>query len=116
MTEKYMKSDEWEGRYLSLHVGRGQKTVRDGEVLVGPRWGQFVGMGFLKKISEDEAMEAAAAPPPPPDREPVLSKPQQPESMTRAPKAPTPGKGTSTSTKKSPAKKSPAKKAKKKKK
>lgn len=93
---KYMKADAWMGKHLDLHIGRGQKTVADGEVLEGPKWARFVGMGFLKKISADDAAKAAKAPPPPPERKPMLSRPQPPEGLTKAPKAPAHGRSTST--------------------
>lgn len=124
MSHTYMKADGWVGKYLALHIGRGQKTVADGEVLTGPKWAKFVGQGFLKEVGVKEVKEAAAAPQPPPEREPVLSRPQPAEGLTKAPKAPTPpALATSTKTKapaetstkaKTPAKKAAKKAAKKK--
>lgn len=54
MAEMYVKHPNYMGKQLSLHVGSGQRTIFDNEVLEGAAWARFVAGGFLRKCSPEE--------------------------------------------------------------
>lgn len=58
----YMKADEWKGRSLTLQVGRGDVTILDDVKYRDTRLRRYVGMGFLKEVSDDEKSPVVAIP------------------------------------------------------
>lgn len=97
MTEMYVKHPSYMGKQLSLHVGGGQKTIFDNEILEGGKWEKFVGLGFLRKCTDAEiadilrgrgrkkeaAAQKAAEALPPPDE--VPSAPKKPPAIIPPP-------------------------------
>jgi hypothetical protein len=54
MTQMYVKHPDYMGNNLALHVGSGQRTIFDNDILEGPKWAKFVGMGFLRQCTPEE--------------------------------------------------------------
>jgi hypothetical protein len=75
-TPKFKKAKQWIGKDLTLHVGGGDRKINDRDILEGPQWARFGGMGFLQEVKEPAAAPVAktspatppapAAPPSPP--------------------------------------------------
>lgn len=50
----YVKHPNYMGKQLSLHVGGGQRTIFDNDILEGPKWQALAGQGFLRRCTEEE--------------------------------------------------------------
>ncbi|MCZ2111534.1 MAG: hypothetical protein LC118_18550 [Dehalococcoidia bacterium] len=72
-TPKFKKARQWLGKDLTLHVGGGDRRILDKDILEGPQWARFVGMGFLQEVKEPAAaaQPKPAAPPAPPAAPPA---------------------------------------------
>lgn len=76
-TPRFTKAKAWIGRDLTIHIGGGDRKIRDNEILTGPQWAKFVGMGFLTQLKDETPKKAAtqaaadADPPPPAPAEPT---------------------------------------------
>jgi len=79
---KFTKSSLHRGKYLCLHVGNGDKTINDGEILVGDKYAPFVGMGYLTEVF-DKCVE----PEPEPESEPEPEPAPEPEAEVKVIKA-----------------------------
>jgi len=65
-TPRFTKAKAWIGKDLTLHVGGGDRKIRDHETLYGPQWAKFAGMGFLTQLPDEATKPAATAPVAPP--------------------------------------------------
>ena len=94
---RFRKSPTFMGKYLSLYVGGGDKVVGDNEIMEGPQWSRYVGMGMLVEVPEElppapkpqpkPVPKVEPAPPPPPVVEPKLEAEPEAEPPTIVPEA-----------------------------
>ena len=61
-TPRFKKHKNWIGKDLTLHIGGGDRKIKDHDVLEGSQWAKFVGMGFLTQIADSADVLKAAAP------------------------------------------------------
>lgn len=74
-TPRFKKHKSWIGKDLTIHIGGGDRKIKDHDVLEGAQWAKFVGMGFLTQIAETpEAPKAAAQAAPAPQAPPPSGK------------------------------------------
>lgn len=76
---KFIKSPQFKGKHLSLHVSGASRTIFDGMVLVGAQWEKFVKLGFLVPMTVENAPKIDAPPPPPAVEEPASKVVEAPE-------------------------------------
>jgi outer membrane biosynthesis protein TonB len=90
---KFIKSPDFKGKHLSLHVSGASRTIFDGMVLVGAQWEKFVKLGFLVPMTEENAPKVAPPSPPPAPEEPASKPvvapepPAEPEATPEEPEA-----------------------------
>lgn len=86
MAQKFKKHPNFMGKYMSLYVGGGDKVIGDHDILEGPQWGKYVGMGMLVPVVETPKVEVVTKkdpvvvvppPPPPPPPPPVVVEQKQ---------------------------------------
>jgi hypothetical protein len=69
---KYRKAPAFMGKHLVLHVGGGDRTIGDNEILSGPFWKKFVEAGLLVPVEDASAPAPVAVPAP----VPAVAKPE----------------------------------------
>lgn len=56
---KYKKAPKFEGKDLTLNIGRSDKKILDGVEYPDPRLARFVGMGFMVEVTAEKKAPAA---------------------------------------------------------
>ena len=80
MSYRYKKAPAWVGKDLVIYVGGADRRIHDSEILIGPHFGKFVGMGFLVEAKDQSAEEPAQPSAPAPKAAQVPAQP----GMTRS--------------------------------
>lgn len=96
---RYKKAPAWVGKDLVIYIGGADRRIQDTEILIGPHFGKFVGMGFLVEAKDDAAppkpvqpaaapvyasVPVKAAPKALEEEAPDSEKPKDPPAMTRS--------------------------------
>jgi hypothetical protein len=108
---RYKKHPSYVGKYLTIHVGGGDKRIGDFEILEGTQYDKFVGHGMLVRLPEPTpapvVAPAPAAPAPAPPEKKAAPEAKVETPAAEAP-AETPAATDEGSTTKSPAPNVPA--------
>lgn len=57
---KYKKAERYRGKHLSVMVGRGDLTLRDGVIYNDGRLARYVNLGWVEVVEDDKKAEAKA--------------------------------------------------------